>query len=81
MKANRYPDYIGVSEVTTQSFEHMRVEAKFEGQPSIMFDEPKGFDIGDPPDLQLHHPGAMEFAPFSEGEQFVVGNTAPEEEG
>jgi uncharacterized OsmC-like protein len=52
MKANRYPDYIGVSEVTTQSFEHMRVEAQFEGQPSIMFDEPKGFDIGDPPDLQ-----------------------------
>lgn len=52
MKANRYPDYIGVSEVTTQSFEHMRVEAKFEGQPSLMFDEPKGFDIGDPPDLQ-----------------------------
>lgn len=52
MKAKgRYPDYIGVSEVTTQSFEHMRVEAHFEGQPSIMFDEPKGFDIGDPPEL------------------------------
>ena len=30
----------------------MRVEAYFEGQPSIMFDEPDGFDIGDPPELQ-----------------------------
>ena len=46
-----YPDYIGVSDVTTQSFEQMRVEAYFDGQPSLMFDEPAGFDIGDPPDL------------------------------
>ena len=23
----KYPDYIGVSEVTTRSFEHMRVES------------------------------------------------------
>jgi uncharacterized OsmC-like protein len=30
----------------------MRVEAFFEGQPSLMFDEPEGFDIGDPPDLR-----------------------------
>ena len=48
----KYPDYIGISEVSTRSFEHMRVEAKFTGQPSIMFDEPEGFDIGDPPDLR-----------------------------
>jgi uncharacterized OsmC-like protein len=48
----KYPDYIGISDVTTTSFEQMRVEAYFEGQPSIMFDEPAGFDIGDPPDLQ-----------------------------
>lgn len=47
-----WPDHIGVSEVTTASFEQMRVEAFFEGQPSIMFDEPEGFDIGDPPELQ-----------------------------
>jgi uncharacterized OsmC-like protein len=47
-----YPDYIGVSDVTTRSFEQMRVEAFFEGQPSLMFDEPEGFDIGDPPDLR-----------------------------
>ena len=47
-----YPDHIGVSEVTSRSFEHMRVETYFEGQPSIMMDEPEGFDIGDPPDLQ-----------------------------
>lgn len=46
-----YPTYIGVSDVTTRSFEQMRVEAFFEGQPSLMFDEPEGFDIGDPPDL------------------------------
>lgn len=53
MKENgKYPEYIGVSAVDTRSFEHMRVEAYFEGQPSIMFDEPKGFDIGDPPELQ-----------------------------
>jgi uncharacterized OsmC-like protein len=47
-----YPEYIGISDVTTESFEQMRVEAYFEGQPSIMFDEPEGFDIGDPPELQ-----------------------------
>lgn len=48
----KYPDYIGISDVTTTSFEQMRVEAFFEGQTSIMFDEPAGFDIGDPPELQ-----------------------------
>ena len=47
-----YPDYIGVSEVTTRSAEQMRVEGCFEGQPSIMFDEPEGFDIGDLPELR-----------------------------
>jgi uncharacterized OsmC-like protein len=46
-----HPEYIGVSEVTTRSFEQMRVEAYFDGQPSLMFDEPEGFDIGDPPEL------------------------------
>jgi putative redox protein len=48
----KYPAYIGVSDVSTKSFEQMRVESFFEGQPSIMFDEPEGFDIGDPPDLR-----------------------------
>ncbi|MSO98555.1 MAG: OsmC family peroxiredoxin [Rhodospirillaceae bacterium] len=48
----QYPCYIGISDVSTTSFEQMRVEAFFEGQPSIMFDEPAGFDIGDPPELQ-----------------------------
>ena len=53
MKENvKYPDYIGISDVSTASFEQMRVEAYFEGQPSLMFDEPAGFDIGDPPELQ-----------------------------
>lgn len=47
-----YPAWIGVSEVTTTSFEQMRVEAHFDGQPTLMFDEPEGFDIGDPPDLR-----------------------------
>jgi uncharacterized OsmC-like protein len=47
----KYPEYIGVSDVTTRSFEQMRVEACFDGQPSLMFDEPEGFDIGDPPEL------------------------------
>ena len=47
-----YPAYIGVSDVTTVSHEQMRVEGFFEGQPSLMFDEPDGFDIGDPPDLR-----------------------------
>jgi uncharacterized OsmC-like protein len=48
----KYPDYIGISDVATKSFEQMRVEAYFDGQPTIMFDEPEGFDIGDPPDLR-----------------------------
>jgi uncharacterized OsmC-like protein len=48
----KYPEYVGISDVTTRSFEHMRVEAQFEGQPSLMFDEPEGFDIGDPPELR-----------------------------
>lgn len=47
----KYPDYVGISDVTTRSHEQMRVEAFFDGQPSLMFDEPEGFDIGDPPDL------------------------------
>lgn len=47
-----YPEYIGVSDVTTRSYEQMRVEAHFDGQPSLMFDEPEGFDIGDPPELR-----------------------------
>ena len=47
-----YPEYIGISDVTTTSREMMRVEGFFEGQPSLMFDEPEGFDIGDPPDLR-----------------------------
>ena len=47
-----YPAYIGISDVTTTSHEQMRVEGFFEGQPSLMFDEPEGFDIGDPPDLR-----------------------------
>ena len=33
----RYPDYIGISDVNTKSFEQMRVEGYFDGQPSIMF--------------------------------------------
>jgi uncharacterized OsmC-like protein len=47
-----YPAYIGVSDVTTRSFEQMRVEGYMDGQASILFDEPKGFDIGTPPELQ-----------------------------
>ncbi len=47
-----YPPHIGISDVVTQSHEQMRVEAFFDGQPSLMFDEPEGFDIGDPPDLR-----------------------------
>ncbi len=47
-----YPPYIGISDVMTKSHEQMRVEAHFEGQPSLMFDEPEGFDIGDPPELR-----------------------------
>lgn len=47
-----YPGYIGISDVSSQSFEQMRVEGYFDGQTSIMYDEPEGFDIGDPPDLQ-----------------------------
>lgn len=34
-----YPEYIRVSDVTTRSFELMRVDGYLEGQPSIMFDE------------------------------------------
>ena len=48
----KYPPYIGISDVNTRSHEQMRVEAFFDGQPSLMFDEPEGFDIGDPPDLR-----------------------------
>ena len=51
-EGSNYPTHIGISDVSTTSFEQMRVEAYFEGQPSIMFDEPEGFDIGDPPDLR-----------------------------
>ena len=47
-----YPAYIGISDVATASHEQMRVEAFFDGQPSLMFDEPEGFDIGDPPELR-----------------------------
>ncbi|MBM4254780.1 MAG: OsmC family protein [Deltaproteobacteria bacterium] len=47
-----YPEYIGVSDVTTRSFDLMRVEGYMDGQASILFDEPKGFDIGNPPELQ-----------------------------
>lgn len=46
-----YPEHIGVSDVSTTSFEQMRVEGYFDGQPSLMFDEPEGFDIGDPAEL------------------------------
>jgi uncharacterized OsmC-like protein len=53
MKENAaYPAYIGISDVRTRSHEQMRVEGFFEGQPSLMFDEPEGFDIGDPPELR-----------------------------
>ena len=48
----QYPPYIGISDVATRSHEQMRVEAFFDGQPTLMFDEPEGFDIGDPPDLR-----------------------------
>ena len=47
---SKFPDHIGISEITTRSFEHMRVESYFEGQPSLMFDEPEGFDITAGPD-------------------------------
>lgn len=49
--AGEFPEYIGVTEVTTRSHEQMMVEAFMDGQPSIMADEPLGFDIGDPPVL------------------------------
>ena len=52
MEGAKYPGYVGISDVTTRAFEHMRVEACFEGQPTLMFDEPEGFDIGDPPELR-----------------------------
>ena len=48
MQNKTYPGYIGVSDVTTTSFEAMRVEGYFDGQPSLMFDEPCGFDITGP---------------------------------
>jgi len=48
----KYPDYVGISDITTVSHEQMRVEGFFDGQPSLMFDEPEGFNIGDPPELQ-----------------------------
>jgi uncharacterized OsmC-like protein len=47
-----YPAWIGVSDISTRSHEQMRVEGFFDGQTSLMFDEPEGFDIGDPPDLR-----------------------------
>jgi uncharacterized OsmC-like protein len=47
-----YPDYIGISDVTTRSHEQMMVEMLMEGQHSCMADEPLGFDIGDPPALR-----------------------------
>jgi uncharacterized OsmC-like protein len=46
-----FPPYIGVSDVATRSHGQMVVEAFMDGQPSIMADEPLGFDIGDPPVL------------------------------
>lgn len=49
--ASELPPYIGVSDVTTRSHDQMVVEAFMDGQPSIMADEPLGFDIGDPPAL------------------------------
>ena len=55
MTAQFYPDHIGVSTITTRSAEQMRVEAHFDGQPSIMFDEPEGFHIAcDPDKPDLH---------------------------
>lgn len=47
-----YPTYVGISDVETVSHEMMRVEGFFDGQSSLMFDEPEGFDIGDPPELR-----------------------------
>lgn len=51
-KQPEFPDYIGVTEVTTRSHDQMVVESFMDGQHSIMADEPLGFDIGDPPVLQ-----------------------------
>jgi len=48
---SEFPDYIGVTEVTTRSHDQMVVEGFMDGQHSIMADEPIGFDIGDPPEL------------------------------
>jgi uncharacterized OsmC-like protein len=48
----RYPDHIGVSDVTTRSHEQMMVEMFMRGQGSCMADEPLGFDIGEPPVLR-----------------------------
>jgi len=52
-----YPEYIGVSDVTTRSFELMHVEGYMDRQGSILFDEPKGFNIGNPPELQSQSRG------------------------
>ena len=49
---SQYPSYIGVTDVTTRSHEHMRVEAFTDGQASILADEPVGFNIGDPVELK-----------------------------
>jgi hypothetical protein len=48
MKENvTYPPYVDISDVTTRSFELMCVEACMDGQPSIIFDELKGFNKGE----------------------------------
>ena len=46
------PAYIGVTDVTTKSHEHMRVEAFADGQASILADEPTGFNIGENAELR-----------------------------
>ena len=50
-KQPEYPDHIGVSTIATRAHEQMIVEGFMDGQPSIMADEPQGFDIGEPPVL------------------------------
>ncbi len=52
LRGKKYPEYIGITDVTTRSHEHMRVEIFNDGQSSIMADEPIGFDIGNPPVLR-----------------------------
>ena len=49
---NNFPSYIGITDVSTKSHEHMRVEAFADGQASILADEPTGFNIGDPVQLK-----------------------------